>query len=56
MLNVTVDANILDIIKIQASGLLELNTTSRTINANGVVVGGNKFLLALSGSFSTSSA
>ena len=49
-LAVSIDVNVLDIIKINASGELRLNTTGIARNANGVSIGADSFRLSLSGS------
>jgi len=49
-LAVSLDVNVLDIIKIHASGELRLNTTNIDRPANGVTIGHNSFRLSLNGS------
>ena len=49
-LAVSLNVNVLDIIKINASGELRLNTTNIARNANGVTIGANSFRLSLNGS------
>ena len=49
-LAVSIDVNVLEIIKISASGELRLNTTNIARNANGVTIGANSFRLSLNGS------
>ena len=49
-LAVSLDVNVLDIIKISASGELRLNTTDIARNANGVSIGADSFRLSLNGS------
>ena len=49
-LAVSIDVNVLEIIKISASGELRLNTTGIARNANGVTIGANSFRLSLNGS------
>ena len=48
-LAVSLDVNVLEIIKIHASGELRLNTTNIDRNANGVIIGHNSFRLTLNG-------
>src|SRR5262249_46537682 len=50
MLHVDLDLDVVEIVKIKASGLLELNTTASDQTVNGVKIAGGKFLLELSGS------
>ena len=49
-LAVSLDVNVLEIIKISASGELRLNTTNIARQANGVTIGANSFRLSLNGS------
>ncbi|MEP7335688.1 MAG: hypothetical protein ABI717_07900, partial [Actinomycetota bacterium] len=49
-LAVSLNVNVLEIIKINASGELRLNTTGIARNANGVTIGARSFRLSLNGS------
>ncbi|MBN1192791.1 MAG: hypothetical protein JXA36_03745, partial [Coriobacteriia bacterium] len=49
-LAVSLDLNLLDIVKIKAAGELQINTTTINRNANGVILGAQSFRLLLTGS------
>ena len=50
VLDVSLDVNLFEIIKIEASGTLQINTTGSARTLSGITVAGNSFLLDLNGS------
>ncbi|MBK8118783.1 MAG: hypothetical protein IPK39_05835 [Sulfuritalea sp.] len=52
LLDVSIEANMFEIIKIKASGKLQLNTSSTARTLSGITMQGNSFLIALNGEVS----